>query len=99
MTWKYLFSRCFAEGVSKAAVARMVGSEAALESEKSYATKVLPKAVGRELLRGVRGQRSGFAGATAVVLGLACTTAGYARGKFARPAGTQPTPPVHTHSS
>ena len=88
VTWKYLFARCFAEGVSKAAVSRMVGSEAALESEKSYATKVLPKAIGRELARVVRGHGAGFAGASAVVLALSTTSAGYVRGRLARPVGS-----------
>ena len=76
-TWAYLVRRCYAEGLSKAAIAGMVGQQAALSTERGYATHVLPRAVVRELAAG------SFRGAAAVVLALGATVAGYVRAKAA----------------
>lgn len=93
VAWSYLRRRSWAEGLSKAAVARLVGRQDALSTERSYVAKVLPAAVGREL----RGRRPGSA--AAVVVALACTGAGYLRGKLPGataqvrlPAADAPTP-------
>ena len=83
LTWSYLRRRCYAEGVSKAAVAAMVGSEGALSTERGYASRVLPAGVLREL-RGTRPTghgRRGLAGAAAIVGGFAATATGYVRGR------------------
>ena len=80
LTWSYLFSRCYAEGVSKAAVSRMVGQDAALESERRYVAAVLPRAVLREL---VHVSPRHLLGAGAIVAGTATTVAGYVRGRAA----------------
>jgi GT2 family glycosyltransferase len=82
--WKYLFARCYAEGVSKAAVSAMVGPQDALASERAYAGRVLPRAARRELGRAVRGDRAGWSGVAAVVAALATTAAGYVRGRTGR---------------
>jgi GT2 family glycosyltransferase len=74
--WAYLRRRSWAEGLSKAAVSDLVGSEDALSTERSYVAKVLPIAVLRELKEGR------VSSAAAVVTALACTTAGYVRGKL-----------------
>jgi GT2 family glycosyltransferase len=74
--WAYLRRRSWAEGLSKAAVSKLVGSEDALSTERSYVAKVLPTAVLRELKEGR------VSSAAAVVTALACTAAGYARGKL-----------------
>lgn len=88
LTARYFLSRCYWEGVSKAVVASLVGAEAALASERTYATKVLPRAFLREIGRGLRGQVSSFGTALAVAAGLCVTSAGYVRGRrsVARPA-------------
>ena len=78
--WKYLISRCYSEGLSKAVVARLVGRDAALESERRYVSQVLGRAFLRELARAGRGQRAGATGAAAILVGLGVTTAGYIRG-------------------
>lgn len=82
-TWSYFRSRCFMEGISKAQVVRMAGHGQGLSSERAYSTKVLPLGV----LRGVgdlfRLRPSGLGRAAAIVAGLAITTAGFIRGKFA----------------
>jgi hypothetical protein len=74
--WAYLRRRSWAEGLSKAAVSRLVGSDDALATERDYVAKVLPAAVLRELKRG------NIASAAAVVTALAFTSAGYARGRL-----------------
>ena len=83
--WNYLLARCWAEGLSKAVVSRMVGKGDALSTERAYVGSVLPRAVGRELGRAVRRRRLGHVqSAGAIVIGLASTCAGYARGSLAR---------------
>jgi glucosyl-dolichyl phosphate glucuronosyltransferase len=74
--WAYLRRRSWAEGLSKAAVSKLVGSDDALSTERGYVAKVLPTAVLRELKEGR------VSSAAAVVTALACTTAGYVRGKL-----------------
>jgi len=92
LTWSYLRRRCYAEGVSKAAVAAMVGRNAALATERGYATRVLPAGVARELGSVGRGRPGrSLAGAVAIVVGLAATAGGYARGR----AGVRKIHPTH----
>lgn len=74
--WAYLRRRSWSEGLSKAAVSKLVGSDDALSTERSYVAKILPAAVARELYRGR------LASAAAVVTALGFTTAGYVRGKL-----------------
>lgn len=85
-TWSYFRRRCLSEGRSKAVVARFVGSDEALASERSYATRTLPLGVLRALGDGVRGPQRGAAlgRAGAIVAGLTVTTAGYLEGKLRR---------------
>lgn len=70
----YFLSRCYGEGLTKAALSGITRSSAALSSESAYATKVLPAQFVRGLVSG--DPRSGLN----VALGLAVTCAGYARG-------------------
>jgi GT2 family glycosyltransferase len=74
--WAYLRRRSWAEGLSKAAVAQLVGSDDALSTERDYVAKVLPTAVVREL------RQRHVTSAAAVVAALAWTTAGYVRGRL-----------------
>jgi hypothetical protein len=81
--WTYFVARCYSEGLSKAKVTGFVGSRDGLSSERSYTLRVLPLGFARAMGRAVgRGDRSGFARAAAILLGLACTTGGYLAGKF-----------------
>jgi len=83
LTWSYLLRRCYAEGVSKAAVSAMMGRDSALATERAYVTKVLPAGVVREARSVARGRAwAGLGGAAAVVLGVVATAAGYARGSI-----------------
>ncbi len=78
----YFLRRCFAEGLSKAVVSKLVGSQDALSSERTYSTVTLPKGVARGIRDGIKGDRPGFARAGAIVAGLVATTIGYARGRM-----------------
>ena len=81
--WNYFSSRCYAEGLSKAAVTQFVGSKDSLSSERSYTTRILPQGVFRNLREGVTsGDMAGFARAGAIVSGLIMTVAGYLVGSI-----------------
>lgn len=82
--WRYLRSRCWAEGRSKALLAQHVGAPDALASERRYATRVLPAGVWRGVRDGLRGDRHGFARAASIVLALTITALGYAAGRLTR---------------
>ncbi len=76
----YFVRRCWAEGLSKAHVARLAGEDAALSSERRYATRTLPAGVLAGVRAGFRGDLSGFGRAAAIAGGFAVTVAGYLRG-------------------
>jgi glucosyl-dolichyl phosphate glucuronosyltransferase len=79
--WRYFSDRCYAEGLSKAAVSRLVGSRDGLTAEWVHALRTLPAGVLRGLARAAFGRSpSGLADAAAIVAGLAITTTGYLRG-------------------
>jgi hypothetical protein len=94
-TWSYFRSRCYAEGLSKALVSRLVGANSSLSSEKAYVARALPQAV----IRGIgdallRLDTGGVQRAFAVGLGLFLTGMGYLAGtatltlrqRFSKPA-------------
>jgi len=78
--WRYFRRRCWAEGLSKAVVSRSVGSDTALESERTYVMRTLPTGIWRGLADTSRGDRSGVARSGAILMGLTITAAGYLRG-------------------
>ncbi|MEV0191022.1 glycosyltransferase family 2 protein [Kitasatospora purpeofusca] len=82
--WRYFSSRCWAEGRSKAVVARHVGARSALSSERRYVRRTLPLAV----LRAVRQGRLRAAGALGA--GACLAAAGYATGRLHGPDGALP---------
>jgi hypothetical protein len=73
----YFRRRCRAEGRSKAVVARLAGAEAALETERTYVVRTLPRAVLRGLRDALTGDLGGLARACAVVEGTALTALAY----------------------
>lgn len=79
-TWSYFRSRCYAEGVSKAVVKRLVGSRQALSAERSYLSSTVPRGFLRYLAGGLSGRLWDFAAAFALVFGVAATVLGYLRG-------------------
>lgn len=83
--WRYLAARCFAEGLSKAKVARLAGARRALASERSYVRSTVPRGVGRSLAGAARGDLTQIASALALVLAVVVTGAGYLMGRVAGP--------------
>ncbi len=84
-TVRYFLSRCFAEGLSKAIVARSVGTASGLSTERAYTLRTLPTGVLAGLRDGIGGDGAGVARAGAIAAGFATTAAGYAVGRL-RPA-------------
>jgi glycosyltransferase involved in cell wall biosynthesis len=83
-TWRYFRMRCFAEGVSKAIIARMAGSIPALSTERRYVRRTLPAGMVRGALEALRGRPAGLLRALVIFAGLAVTTAGYIYGIVTR---------------
>jgi len=79
----YFFRRCFAEGQSKALVARAVGGRDGLASERRHTMSVLPRGVRSGVSAGLRGDLTGFARSGAIISGFAVTVAGYLHGRVA----------------
>ncbi|WP_120520928.1 glycosyltransferase family 2 protein [Arthrobacter celericrescens] len=79
---RYILSRSWSEGLSKAQVSELVGHNRTLTPERRYVRSVLPRAVFagvRDWGRGNNPQGLGRAGAVVAV--LACSAAGYIRGR------------------
>ncbi|HEY4019752.1 MAG TPA: glycosyltransferase family 2 protein [Pseudonocardiaceae bacterium] len=97
LTWSYLQRRSYAEGVSKAAIAQLVGADDALSTERSYTSRIIPLAVLRELGAALRGRPGGLRGAFALVLSVLSAGSGYLRGrraKISQPALTSASAPA-----
>lgn len=83
--WRYFRSRCYAEGRSKALVARSVGARDGLATERDYTVRTLPLGVARGLADALlRRDPGGLGRAGAIVAGLLLTTTGYLAGGVAR---------------
>jgi hypothetical protein len=78
-TWSYFRARCYAEGLSKAAVARHAGRGPALASERAYLRSTVPRAVARGLRPG---SGSDLGTVAALATGVAATVAGYTAGRL-----------------
>lgn len=76
----YFVLRCFSEGVSKATVTRLFGSDRALQTERNYVLKILLQGFVDYLMNTLRGDLSAFLRAIAIVFGLGTTGIGYAIG-------------------
>lgn len=83
-TWSYFVRRCYGEGLSKAVVSELVGSDRALSSERDYVRHTLPAGFARYSSQFVRGDRGAAGRAAALVVGLGATTLGYGRGLIRR---------------
>ncbi|MGK5631747.1 glycosyltransferase family 2 protein [Streptomyces sp. URMC 123] len=87
----YVRTRAYAEGLSKALVARRVGARDGLATERRYTTRVLPAGVVRGLRDALLGRPGGAGRAAAIVTGVAAAAAGYALGALrARRGGPPP---------
>ncbi len=80
-TFRYFLARCIGEGSSKAVLRRLVGARRALESERRYTLRTLPRGVARGFADAlVHGDGGGILRAAAIIVGLGATTAAYAAG-------------------
>jgi len=80
-SWRYLWSRCYFEGRSKAVVAWIAGAQDGLSAERNHVLYTLPSGALRNVRESVRERNAnGIGRAAAIVTGLACTTAGYIHG-------------------
>jgi len=86
--WRYFFSRCYSEGISKAQISQTIGASDALSTERGYTLHTLPAGVIRGLIDALRLDFSGLGRATAIVIGFGLTAWGYLTGRI-RPR-TQP---------
>ncbi len=77
-TLGYLTRRSFEEGMGKATLARLVGAEQGLESERRHLLVTIPRGVLRGLGDALRGDLSGIGRAAAIGLGIVAAAAGYA---------------------
>ncbi|MGI5459876.1 glycosyltransferase family 2 protein [Streptomyces sp. CA-249302] len=84
--WSYFRARCFAEGLSKALVARYIGSRPSLASEGTYLRSTIPRAFARNLRRPGRPGALRTVGALSV--GVCATVVGYVAG-WIRPLGLE----------
>jgi GT2 family glycosyltransferase len=80
----YFVRRCFHEGVSKARVARWVGRTDALEAERRYVTRTLPRGVIRGVAAIGRGRVTGLLSAAAITAGVGAACVGYASASLPR---------------
>ncbi|MET7776443.1 glycosyltransferase family 2 protein [Streptomyces mirabilis] len=76
----YFRTRAYAEGLSKALVARSVGADKGLESERRYTTRVLPAGVARGLRDALLARPGGAGRAGAIVAGVLTAAGGYVLG-------------------
>jgi GT2 family glycosyltransferase/O-antigen/teichoic acid export membrane protein len=83
LNWKYFFRRCYAEGISKAYLAKLRPSRDALATERIYVFNDLPRGV----LKGLGEALSqfdfgGLGRATAIIAGLGSAAVGYCIGSL-----------------
>jgi glucosyl-dolichyl phosphate glucuronosyltransferase len=82
--FSYFLSRCYAEGLSKAAVTQSVGVRDGLSAERSYSSKTLPAGVARGVAAAIHGDLPGLGRSAAIVAGLGAAGAGYCTGSVHR---------------
>ena len=90
-TWSYYRSRCYTEGLSKAVVRDLAGPEWTMSSEKSFLRSIVPRAIGRNLVKALRGEPSGLAGVMALTGGVLINGIGYTAGRIRLPGNTKST--------
>lgn len=83
-TWRYFVRRCCSEGISKARLARLVGSQRGLSAERGYTLRTLPQGVRRGLSDVLKGDPSGLGRAVAIGVGFGSTALGYLIGRITR---------------
>lgn len=80
LEWGYLRRRSWNEGVSKAAISRLVGQSDALSTERSYVSSVIPRALAHSVRDGLRGK--GFGATGGLLLATSAAAGGYLAGRL-----------------
>jgi glucosyl-dolichyl phosphate glucuronosyltransferase len=82
--FSYFMERCYIEGVSKGVLARRVGSNTGLASERAY-VRAIPAAAVRSVTYAVRNRQPASAlGAAAAAIGVGAAASGYAVSRLRR---------------
>lgn len=93
MSKRYFCFRCYAEGLSKAALSLYTGAKDGLAEEQVYTRRILPRGIMRGIRDGLCGDLAGFARAWMILVGLTATVAGYLVGRLSSvlrsPTGTK----------
>lgn len=80
-TWRYLVKRCYAEGLSKARLSSLVGSDQSLAPERSYVFRTLVRGVLRNIGNAIRGDLFGLARSVTIVSGFLAAACGFFVGR------------------
>jgi hypothetical protein len=83
LSWSYFRSRCWAEGLSKAAVSSLVGARSGLASERTHVLKAMPKELVTSFGGLVRRPGASCAKIALIVTGGVVAASGLARGHAA----------------
>ena len=83
LTWHYFWTRCWSEGLSKAAVSTLVGPELSLAAERRHVLTALPRELARSVVAMRRSPRASATRFALVVAGSAVAAAGLVRGRIA----------------
>lgn len=92
LTWHYFWTRCWAEGLSKAAVSTLVGAGAGLAAERRHVMVALPRELSQSLAMMKRNPRVALTRTALIVAGTSLAVAGVVRGKLALRRGPLQTP-------
>jgi glycosyltransferase involved in cell wall biosynthesis len=79
-SFRYFLRRCYDEGLGKAGLAALNGTETSTSQERGYTLHVLPKAISRGLREAARGDGTGVLRNAAILVGLGAAVAGFAIG-------------------
>ena len=79
-TWRYFVRRCWAEGLSKAAVASLVGHDAGLAAERRHIVRALPREMVNALREMPRDPGTAIRRISSVIVGSFVALAGLLRG-------------------
>jgi glycosyltransferase involved in cell wall biosynthesis len=83
-SWRYLFQRCYSEGLSKAQLAHLVGASDGLSSEWHYTLRTLPQGMVRGFVDFMTMRDpGGFGRMVAILAGFSATAFGYIIAKAA----------------
>lgn len=82
LTWHYFWSRCWSEGLSKAAVAHLVGNGTGLAAERDHLTRAIPREFAQSLTALLRQPRAAAARMGLIVVGVTCASVGLFWGKY-----------------